>query len=86
MGVPLGFAQGQRSHLTGLGDYAAPWLKEARIALGKGFRKRRFICARPILPDRIRVTAAQAQRPPHCRSRQALKALVELTGPVVTGA
>lgn len=37
MGEPLGFGPMQRSHLTGLGDYSAPWLKEARIALGKGF-------------------------------------------------
>lgn len=37
MGVPLGFPVSQRSHLTGLGDSAAPWLKEARLCRGKGF-------------------------------------------------
>ncbi len=37
MGAPLGFGPGQRSHLVGLGDSTAPWLKEARIALGKRF-------------------------------------------------
>jgi hypothetical protein len=37
MGEALGFAPTQRSHLVGLGDAAAPWLKEARIAEGRGF-------------------------------------------------
>ncbi|MEO8100784.1 MAG: hypothetical protein ABI811_24015 [Acidobacteriota bacterium] len=37
MAGPLGFAPTQRSHLVGLGDATAPWLKEARIATGKGF-------------------------------------------------
>jgi len=37
MGGALGFAADQRSHLVGLGDSAAPWLKEMRIAEGKGF-------------------------------------------------
>jgi hypothetical protein len=37
MGEPLGFEAKQRSHLTGLGDHTAPWLKEARIAIAKGF-------------------------------------------------
>jgi hypothetical protein len=32
-----GFGAAQRSHLVGLGDAAAPWMKEARIAEGKGF-------------------------------------------------
>jgi hypothetical protein len=33
----LGFGPEQRSHLVGLGDATAPWLKEARIAAGKRF-------------------------------------------------
>jgi hypothetical protein len=37
LGGPLGFAAHQRSHLVGLGDSAAPWLKESRIAEGQGF-------------------------------------------------
>lgn len=35
-GTGLGFAAHQRSHLVGIGDVTAPWLKEARIAEGKG--------------------------------------------------
>ncbi|MEI9814961.1 MAG: hypothetical protein WDO18_20990 [Acidobacteriota bacterium] len=37
MGEPLGFPATQRSHLVGLGDATAPWLKEMQIAAGKGF-------------------------------------------------
>jgi len=37
LGIGLGFAATQRSHLVGLGDATAPWLKEMRIAEGKGF-------------------------------------------------
>lgn len=37
MGEPLGFNPDQRAHLVGLGDSTAPWLKEMRIADGKGF-------------------------------------------------
>jgi hypothetical protein len=37
LGAALGFPASQRSHLVGLGDATAPWLKEMRIALGKGF-------------------------------------------------
>jgi len=37
MGIALGFPASQRSHLVGLGDASAPWLKEMRIAEGKGF-------------------------------------------------
>lgn len=37
MGEPLGFGPAQRAHLVGLGDSTAPWLKEMRIADGKGF-------------------------------------------------
>jgi len=37
MGISLGFASTQRSHLVGMGDAMAPWLKEMRIAEGKGF-------------------------------------------------
>jgi hypothetical protein len=37
MGEALGFGPQQRSHLVGLGDATAPWLKEARIAEGRGF-------------------------------------------------
>lgn len=36
-GVALGFPAAQRSHLVGIGDATAPWLKEARMAQGKGF-------------------------------------------------
>ena len=32
-----GFSATQRSHLVGIGDFSAPWLKEARSAAGKGF-------------------------------------------------
>ncbi|MEP7353397.1 MAG: hypothetical protein ABI824_09235 [Acidobacteriota bacterium] len=37
LGAVLGFPAAQRSHLVGLGDSTASWLKEARIASGKGF-------------------------------------------------
>ncbi len=37
MGQALGFDANKRSHLVGIGDATAPWLKEARIAQGKGF-------------------------------------------------
>ncbi|MEO5924144.1 MAG: terminase family protein [Bryobacteraceae bacterium] len=37
MGDALGFSPTQRAHLVGLGDSTAPWLKEMRIAEGKGF-------------------------------------------------
>ena len=37
LGSPLGFGSDQRSHLVGLGDATAPWLKEAKIATGKRF-------------------------------------------------
>jgi hypothetical protein len=37
MGEALGFLASQRSHLAGLGDATAPWLKEMRIAAGMGF-------------------------------------------------
>jgi hypothetical protein len=33
----LGFDATQSAHLVGLGDSTAPWLKEMRIAEGKGF-------------------------------------------------
>jgi hypothetical protein len=36
-GQTLGFGQGQRSHLIGVGDFTAAWQKEMNIALGKGF-------------------------------------------------
>lgn len=36
-GNPLGFANSQRSHLVGIGDPTSPWLKEARLASGRGF-------------------------------------------------
>jgi hypothetical protein len=37
LGEALGFDATQRAHLVGLGDATAPWLKEMRIADGKGF-------------------------------------------------
>jgi hypothetical protein len=37
MGETLGFDAAKRAHLVGLGDSTAPWLKEMRIADGKGF-------------------------------------------------
>lgn len=37
MGEALGFEAADRSHLVGLGDATAPWLKETRIAEGKNF-------------------------------------------------
>jgi hypothetical protein len=36
MPIAKGFAMSQSSHLVGLGDYTAPWLKEERMALGEG--------------------------------------------------
>ncbi len=36
-GQPLGFPATQRSHLVSIGDSTTAWLKEARIAQGKGF-------------------------------------------------
>jgi hypothetical protein len=35
-GASLGFAASQRSHLVGISDSTTPWLKEARMAEGKG--------------------------------------------------
>ncbi len=34
--MQLGFPPGQASHLTGIGDYTAPWAKERRLAIGAG--------------------------------------------------
>jgi hypothetical protein len=36
-GFDLGFTSEQRSHLVGIGDVIAPWLKEARIPQGRRF-------------------------------------------------
>lgn len=36
-GVGLGFADAQRSHLVGIGDFATAWQKEANIAMGRRF-------------------------------------------------
>jgi hypothetical protein len=36
-GQSLGFSATQRSHLVSIGDATTAWLKEARVAQGKGF-------------------------------------------------
>jgi hypothetical protein len=37
LGGPLGFDATKRAHLVGLGDATAAWIKEIRLASGKGF-------------------------------------------------